>query len=405
MGLTKTAMMESEARGWDAPDSWVCAECIEDPFLKVLITENAEACECSYCGHTSDTPTAAPAACVMEAIADTVFYWYGAPQDIGVPYEDGEWAVQTSDTAEVLRELELDCQDQFYDDVLSGFHNSCWADCSEGFWAASRQNQLLPRAWKSFVKTVKHQTRFHFLAQKDGVAYDRDYLTPDELLSSIAEHLRKFGMLREIPGGSAIFRCRVRNPHDEWDLDEAQLGAPPSERASAGRMNPAGISYFYGAFEPGTAIGEVVAHPPTVVALGAFMTTDPLTIADLTKLPPIPSVFDGSQRDEREAILFLWEFTRQVSRPIQKNGMEHIEYVPSQVVCEYLAQVFEIDGEGRRLDGIIYPSSIKPGHNNIVLFPSERSWKNKFDGLAFVDSRLVFLEDWNKLTTALSMTS
>ncbi|WP_211475082.1 HEPN-associated N-terminal domain-containing protein [Collimonas humicola] len=403
MGLTKAAMMASEARGWDAPDSWVCAECVEDPFLKELITANAEEYECSYCGHTGDAPTAAPSECVMEAIANTVFYGYGAPQDIGVPYEDGQWAVHTSDTAEVLRELEFYCQDQFYDDVLSGFHNTCWVDCSEGFWAPSRENQLLPRAWKSFVKTIKHQTRFHFLAQKDGVAYERDYLTPDEVLSSIAEYLRKFGMLREVPAGTAIFRCRIRTPHDDWDLDEVQLGAPPSERASAGRMNPAGISYFYGAFESGTAIGEVVAHPPTVVAMGTFRTTDPLTIADLTKLPSIPSVFDGSQRDERVAVLFLREFTREISRPIQKNGMEHIEYVPSQVVCEYLAQVFEIDVEGRRLDGIIYPSSIKPGCNNIVLFPSERSWKNKFDKLAFVDSRLVSIEDWNKLTSALSM--
>ncbi|HWZ47555.1 MAG TPA: HEPN-associated N-terminal domain-containing protein [Herbaspirillum sp.] len=405
MGQAKTAMMESEARGWDAPDSWVCTECVEDAFLKELVTANEEECECSYCGRVSDTPIAAPAECVMQAIADTVYYWYAPPQEVGVPYEDGEWVIQTSVTAEVMAELGLDCQAQFFEDVLSGFHNTCWAECSEGFWAATRENQLLRLAWKSFVEVVKHRTRFHFLAQKDGVAYDTDYLTPDEVLSSIAELLRKFEMLWEVQAGTSIFRCRVRGPHDQWEPDKAQLGAPPSARASAGRMNPAGIAYFYGAFEPGTAIGEVVLHPPTAIAMGVFKTIHPLIVADLTKLPPIPSVFDNSRRNEREAILFLREFTRQISKPIQKNGMEHIDYVPSQVVCEYLAQVFEIDDEGRRLDGIVYPSSIKPGCNNIVLFPSERSWKNKFDRLAFVRSRVVHIEDWNKLTNALSMTS
>ncbi|AMO95520.1 RES domain protein [Collimonas fungivorans] len=397
MGLTKTAIMESEAQGWDAPDTWVCTECVGDAFLKKLITANQRECECSYC----NTSIAAPTECIMQAIADTVFYWYAAPQDTGVPYEDGEWAIQTSDTFEVLSGLDFSCQAQFLDDVISGFHNSCWVEKSEGFWGITRENQLLSRAWKSFVEVVKHRTRFHFLTQKDGEAYDRNYLTPDEVLSSIAEYLRRFGMLREVQVGTSIFRCRVRGSHDEWKLDEVQLGAPPSERASSGRMNPAGIAYFYGAFERGTAIAEVVAHPPTEVAMGAFEITAPLIVADLTKRPPIPSIFDGTQRDEREAILFLWEFTRQISRPIQKNGMEHIEYVPSQVVCEYLAQVFEIDDRGRRLDGLIYPSSIKPGYNNIVLFPSERSWKNIFDKLAFVDSRLFILDDWNKLISAL----
>lgn len=405
MGLTKSAMMESEARGWSAPDSWVCVECVGDAFLKELVKANWEECECSYCGRTSATPIAAPAQCVMQAIADTVFHWYAEPQNVGVPYEDGEWAIQTFDTAEVLMELGVDFQAQFYDDVLFGFNNSCWVECSDGFWTAARENQLLPRAWKSFVEVVKYQTRFHFLAQKDGVAYDTDHLTPDEVLSSIAELLRKFEMLREIQIGTSIFRCRVRGPHDEWEPDESQLGAPPSARANAGRMNPAGIAYFYGAFERGTAIGEVVAHPPTVVAMGIFETIHPLIVADLTKFPPIPSVFDDSQRNEREAILFLQEFTQQISQPIQKNGMEHIDYVPSQVVCEYLAQVFEIDDGDRRLDGIIYPSSIKPGCNNIVLFPSKRSWKNKFDRLAFVHSSLVNIPDWNKLTNALSTTS
>ena len=196
-----------------------------------------------------------------------------------------------------------------------------------------------------------------------------------------------------------------KGPHDTWELDESQLGAPPSILASAGRMNPVGISYFYGAFVPGTAVAEVVQRPPTAVGLGAFLASRPLHVVDLTKIPPLPSVFDGEQRDAREAILFLREFTRQISQPVQKNGMEHIEYLPSQVVCEYLAQVFNTDGKGSRLDGIVYPSAMKQGFTNIVLFPTELSCKYRFDGLKFVGAKIIDLNNWDKITHALAMRS
>lgn len=403
MGLAKAAWIESQERGWDAPDAWVCSVCVGDEFLANLVLENVEECECSYCGEESAHPVAAPVECVMEVIAAAVFHYFSPPQEAGVPYEDGEWAVRTLDTADVIAELELDAQDQFLDDVISAFHEVCWVRSSAGFWAAPRTNQRLKFAWQDFVRMVKHQTRFHFLAQKEDGAYEADYLTPDQILSEIAELLRKFEMLRQVPEGTPIYRCRTRQPHDNWTLNEEQLGAPPSERASAGRMNPAGISYFYGAFAIGTAVGEIVSHPPTAVGIGTFVNTHPLLVADLTKLPPIPSIFDSGQRNEREALLFLREFTRQISRPVKKDGTEHIDYVPSQVVCEYLAQVFEIDSSGKRLEGIVFPSSIKPGCHNIVLFPSDRVWKTKFDRLRFVEGKVMHLGDWQSVVKALEM--
>lgn len=339
----------------------------------------------------------------MEVIAATVHYYYAAPQDAGVPWEDGEWAVPTMDIVEVLGELHFDAHSGFFDDVLEGFHSSFWVESADGFWTATRANDRLPLAWKAFVETVKHRTRFHFLAQAESIAKAQDYLTPDEVLSSVAELLQKFNFLQEVPAGTHIYRARLRAPHDTWPLDEDQLGAPPSEFASAGRMNPAGISYFYGAFKPGTAIAEVVSRPPTEVALGKFETTKPLLMVDLTKTVQAPSVFDPDRRDERAKIFFLREFTRQISQPVQKNGREHIEYVPSQVVCEYLAQVFELAGDGRSLAGIVFPSTVQPGDNNIVLFPTDRSWKYRFEGLRFIAGKKFKLNNWSNLIKSLSI--
>lgn len=54
MGLAKAAWMESQERGWDAPDASVCNACVGDEFLAKLVLENVEECECSYCGQESE---------------------------------------------------------------------------------------------------------------------------------------------------------------------------------------------------------------------------------------------------------------------------------------------------------------------------------------------------------------
>ena len=68
-----------------------------------------------------------------------------------------------------------------------------------------------------------------------------------------------------------------------------------------------------------------------------------------------------------------------------KDGREHIDYVPSQVICEYLAQIFQTT-ESDRLAGIIYPSSVVDGGKNLVVFPEDR-FLGKFHGVEFVSAR------------------
>jgi RES domain-containing protein len=70
------------------------------------------------------------------------------------------------------------------------------------------------------------------------------------------------------------------------------MGAPPSKKARAGRMNPAGISYLYLAFEQETALAEVIGSPPCTAIIAQFQTLHELRILDLTKLPVVSSIFD-----------------------------------------------------------------------------------------------------------------
>ncbi|HUX65543.1 MAG TPA: RES family NAD+ phosphorylase, partial [archaeon] len=64
------------------------------------------------------------------------------------------------------------------------------------------------------------------------------------------------------------------------------------------------------------------------------------------------------------------------------DDREHLDYVPSQVVCEYLAQVFKTN-TGERLGGLIFPSSVHVEGRNLVVFPSEEHFTQGFHGVTF----------------------
>lgn len=161
-------------------------------------------------------------------------------------------------------------------------------------------------------------------------------------------------------------------------------------------MNPAGISYFYLALEERTALAETLDNPPTRVALAAFVSKVEIRILDLTQLPSIPSVFDNDEYDNREAILFLDGFVDAISEPTKKDGREHIDYVPSQIVSEYFAQVFTLAEKDENLDGMMYPSAVMPGGKNIVLFPARDHQRQASDLVALESVKAIEIGDWDQ---------
>jgi hypothetical protein len=64
------------------------------------------------------------------------------------------------------------------------------------------------------------------------------------------------------------------------------------------------------------------------------------------------------------------------------------------VVSEYFAQVFEPTGQAVGVDGLMYPSAVRPGGKNLVLFPSRRRWARTFDAVAFVSADNLQLSHW-----------
>jgi RES domain-containing protein len=382
MGLVKGEWMEAQERGWSAPDTYVCDDCIEDPYLKKLVCDNAIATICGYCGRNNGTAIAAEAEVVMEAIYDAVHTYYAEPTVSGVPY-DGGFIVEPIDIADVLGELGCDGHTDFLQAVIDAEVNGYgFVPAVDGHWAGSHPHEVLSSAWNLFSYTIRHETRFHF-ANTPCLGTTSPYeIDIADVLPAIAERLRP--QIRSLPVGTEVYRARIRQDEETWEPSADQMGAPPKDKASAGRMNPAGISYLYTALDKSTAQREVgIAERTTkTVFTATFALTRPLWVMDLTALPPVPSLFDVASKEAREQAFIVRGFVEAISTPVTKDGREHIDYVPPQVICEYLAQVFRLKKD-EKLAGLIYPSSVYNGGKNLVVFPEDR-YNGTFYGLTFV---------------------
>ena len=127
---------------------------------------------------------------------------------------------------------------------------------------------------------------------------------------------------------------------------------------------------FYGAFDKKTAIVESSPDGEGTgkYIIGKFNLKKNLIVLDLTKLPK-PSFWIEK---DWEGIEFLHSFNREITKRIERDDRIHIDYIPSQVFTEYLRYIHRLPN-GRKIDGIIYKSSLKSTDNNIVLFYNQRS--------------------------------
>ena len=366
MGIVKAYMMELEERGYGDSDDHVCAACVTDPFLVEWITEHAESTACSFCDARSAQPIAAPFEDFTALVLGGLGFDWNEPTNEGIMYisREGGWQASLSTTANVL----YDASFTENDDVIAALDDmiECEAWVEREFYRGT-DSQRLTWGWDSFKAFTKNHTRYFFL---QAGAESHDDLTPGQVLATVSEMVgnKGDGLVRSIASDTDLVRIRV---DDQPQTAATEIGTPKPEQArQSNRMSPAGVPMFYGAFDPATARSETfdpVAHAGKVLSVGTFRALRELTVLDLAELPPVPSVFDVDRQRLIHTLRFLHAFADDISQPIARDGREHIEYVPTQIVTEYFRRVFRL-ADDRRLDGIIYRSAKLPSEKAFVLF-------------------------------------
>lgn len=111
-------------------------------------------------------------------------------------------------------------------------------------------NNRFAYTWAEFKETVKHGNRF----------FDIDTnKTREEMLDIFSNFFNSMEVI--IPKNTPIYRAR-KNPGEvvkDAEKQALQCGPPPANSAISLRMNPTGISYFYGAENKKTCVDEIRA--------------------------------------------------------------------------------------------------------------------------------------------------
>lgn len=157
-------------------------------------------------------------------------------------------------------------------------------------------------------------------------------------------------------------------------LKPKDMGCPPASMATAGRANPIGIPYLYLCDNINTTFYEVRAVYLDRISVGKFVTQRTLNLVNFSASTNLFYAFSSENNDSlieviKHKILFK-KISADLSKPQRRYDTE-IEYVPTQLICEYCKH--------NGADGVMFRSSLDQSGTNIVLFNKDDAKCTKVD--------------------------
>lgn len=205
--------------------------------------------------------------------------------------------------------------------------------------------------------TIQVPAEFARIFQDIGehLAHRSRFTLPEPLqrqVDFLLDEYEKHGEYK-VDSGADFFRARIHGVGQSDTFPVQVMGAPPERLASAGRINPEGISFLYVADTPETAVSELRPWRGAHVTVGKLSLARParLTTVNLDELGSPPNMNSLMTR-----VLFV---DRYFSAPAHRD--DKFAYLASQ----YLSEQIRI-----RLgcDGLRYKSVLHDGGWNYCFF-------------------------------------
>ena len=379
MGMAKGHMLEIQERGYDdPPDTFVCFNCIGDYALSNYIKHNASHKKCSYCSKSYSKNCTISLKNLIDYIMECIRTEWNIAVDAGVPWDsrEGGWLLPTVDTWDLLDNSEpIDATDDLREDILSSVHSDQWINEREGY----NDDDVVQDEWESFTLAIKHKIRFIGFTEPlhDTLFNNRRYRNgmPINPFKYILSAINDFGMVTTLDTNTNILRARQSGEKRNYNAASHMGTAPAKKAAQANRMSPIGIPMFYGTFDKQTAAAEIRYDGNNFLHLGHFVPSRPINLIDFTKSPKIPSIYENNKQ-RRSMAKFIRGFSKDISKPLNKDISEHLDYIPTQVITEYLRYNFKIKGQS--IDGLLFKSSYT-GEKSCVLFVENEHCSDSLD--------------------------
>jgi RES domain-containing protein len=352
-------------------DQPICLECIGDIFLRDEVSKTGRHERCAVCDATALCWRTRQYASRIQPLFQSRFI--SARPD----YTMGEWLpAEGHSAAEIIQEM-TKCGDDRTAELILESLREVW------FWwppdgeddpldddlrfSPDRRASASSFLWTEIEEELRTRSRY-FNPQIEERLREM-FAGVDELVAPNGEKvIRRAGPGTEL---TRLWRMRIATDwpevRDMLTNPAQKLGPPPSHLAGSGRMNPIGISIFYGAADVETCLGEVRAPVGAHGVAAAFEITRELQLLDIAALARVKarniSHFDPDYERKHERVAFLQRLSSALQVPVLP-GEETSGYLPSQMVAEFLGS-----RNLPRIDGVIYPSIQAGGQgSNAVLF-------------------------------------
>ena len=353
----------------------LCSECVEDKYLKAIIEEEGEADQCDACDRECPkTITIARLGEILEPILREHLAQGPEVKRLFENDDDDYWDQEGDDLDYFVQEV-LGQYFDFNDEIVTAVVDAedCWPPDGDVPFFDNSQNYVEKRVsdyefqmeWESLRKELAGRRRFFSYAAKDF--FDHLFIDVDAVLTYTGAPDDRSVVLN-LPEGFTFYRSRVCRSKEQLEAmfnnPFEHVGPPPPSKARAGRLNPEGISMFYGATERETCLAELRPVLGGDAASIAVETTRPIRMLDFTRMPKaygLLSYFQPDFSQQAARFSFLRRLGKLISQPVIPG--REAEYLITQTMMEYLAHVHP-----QPFDGVLFPSTQRKDGSNVVLF-------------------------------------
>ncbi|WP_139244851.1 hypothetical protein [Arthrobacter sp. cf158] len=164
-----------------------------------------------------------------------------------------------------------------------------------------------------------------------------------------------------VPQGAAVFRARPIDNPEEISVRK-DVGAPPRDKAKAGRLNSALEPLLYTAVgSPGTALCEIRIEPGQMFAMARFSMREPLFAAAIGQTEELPGLTVREKKNYNLVMQFLEDIFNEQARRERPN-----DYIAPEVVAKNYFDYPETYSEGWMYRSVV---SLGKGGVNLALRP------------------------------------
>jgi RES domain-containing protein/HEPN superfamily RES-like protein len=341
----------------DGSDKRLCASCVSDHVLIGRIDRDGHEATCTYCHKRAKVVSISHAAEWINRVFES--YARDAEDDLG-------WLSPGGQTPSQILQQDLGIEDaNAADDLVDYLHAACgrrrpedsdyYDKTSETFELAIPRSTAHIDAWGEFTNGVKHRTRFFNQHHEEYLRRIFEPLLAGSLTSGTAP-------IVELGPGMVIthiYRGREATSPDSlkrlYANPASEMAAPPPRHRRQGRMNAIGISVFYGSTDITTCVAELRPPVGSNVVAAKFELLRTVRLLDFRQLAGSSMPFSWFEDDVAEKVAYV-EFMRRLHDEIRKPvlpGAEALEYLPTQIISEFLAS-----RSGADLDGVLFTSSL-----------------------------------------------